>query len=60
VLLLSKAVKHCEGMLAIVDNAEVVVQLMGIKDPAHEIHIYRIIVHNENGQRSMKGWSIHK
>src|SRR5438132_2589020 len=46
-------VENVKSMIAVIDDAEVVVQLMGIEHAAHEIHIHGVIVHDEDGQRSL-------
>jgi hypothetical protein len=42
VLLLGELVKDLEGAVAIVDHLQVLRQLMGIQDPADELHINRV------------------
>jgi hypothetical protein len=59
VLLLGELVKDLEGAVAMVDHLQVVRQLMGIQDPADELHINRVILHDEDRQWWLGSRTLH-
>src|SRR5438067_1610097 len=57
--LIGEVVYIMHGVVAILNDFEVVGKFMGSEHPADHVNIHRVIFHNDDGQRRMQCWSLH-